>query len=60
MNKEHCLSWYLAGAVFGICIASYIVPFTDVTTSYKLLLAETILNCINLVLLIYVIIKSRK
>lgn len=51
-----CLSWWLAGGCFGLCIAIFISD--DNVTDYKLLTISFILITINLLLLLGMILKD--
>lgn len=58
MRWEVYLSWYLAGSVLGLTIAQLMV--SDEELSGKILFATMILLVLNLVLLLYVVIKDIK
>lgn len=53
-----CLSWYLAGSIFGLTIAQFMT--SDEAQSWKFLIATLVLLGLNLILLLYVVIKDRK
>lgn len=58
MRWEVCLSWYLAGSVLGLTIAQIMV--SDDELSGQILFATMILLALNLILLLYVVIKDIK
>lgn len=58
MSWEICLSWYLAGAVFGLTIAQFLIK--DDVLSWGILTISLGLIVANLCILLWVIIKNRK